>query len=118
MLWDTKYIIATAIIAFLLGFVACNRSQEAQAKGTQARELVEKQGAQLVDVRSPAEFSSGHISGAKNIPLPELDARSGELSKDKPVVLYCRSGRRSATGAKQLEARGYKVYDLGAKSNW
>lgn len=83
------------------------------------RELVER-GALLVDVRTPLEFSEGHLPGALNIPVEELESRLAELGDGrKGIVLYCRSGRRSANAARELRARGYReVYDLGAMSNW
>jgi len=71
---------------------------------------------QLVDVRRPNEYREGHIEGALNIDFLEEDfARQMErqLDKNKPVMLYCRSGRRSAQAAEQLKALGFKqVYDL------
>lgn len=84
-----------------------------------AHELV-GQGARLVDVRSPAEYSAGHIAGAVNIPVGELGGRMQELEpKDRPIVLYCRSGRRSASAFDQLEQAGFsKLYDLGGMSSW
>jgi phage shock protein E len=63
---------------------------------------------QLVDVRTPQEFAEGHLKGAKNIPLDSLEARLGELAKDQPLALYCRSGRRSATALGLVHARGFE----------
>ncbi|MDX2011050.1 MAG: rhodanese-like domain-containing protein [Myxococcaceae bacterium] len=84
----------------------------------EARALVKK-GAVLVDVRTPEEFASGHIEGAINIPVDQLDARKGELKKDAELVLYCRSGARSARGQALLKEAGYpKVHNLGGISNW
>ena len=60
----------------------------------EARKLVEE-GAQLVDVRADHEWEAGRISGAKHVPLPELPQRTGEIDKDRPVVVYCRSGSRA-----------------------
>jgi len=87
--------------------------------GAEARRLVEA-GASLVDVRSPEEFAAGHISGAVNIPVDEVEGRMGEIGpRDRPVVLYCRSGNRSAHAARILERSGYaNVHDLGAMSSW
>lgn len=87
--------------------------------GPVARRLVED-GARLVDVRSPGEFASGHIPGAINIPVQELSERVGELSpKDKPIVLYCQSGMRSASAARFLKAAGYvSVHNLGPMRSW
>jgi phage shock protein E len=77
-------------------------------------------GAALIDVRTPAEFAGGHIEGAVNIPVDQLARRSGEIgAKDRPVVVYCRSGSRSAAAAATLRQLGYAtVEDLGAKANW
>ena len=87
--------------------------------GKVARELV-AEGAQLLDVRTPSEFSQGHIDGALNIPVGEIQGRLSELtSKSKPVVVYCRSGGRSAKAAKLLTTAGFEaVYDLGGQGNW
>lgn len=87
--------------------------------GSEARRLVEA-GATLVDVRTPEEFAAGHIPGALNIPVDEVERRIAEFGpRDEPVVLYCRSGNRSAHAARMLEASGYgEVYDLGAMSKW
>jgi len=84
-----------------------------------AKEAV-KAGARLVDVRTPGEYAAGHIDGAINIPVQEMDARMAEFGpKDGVVVVYCRSGARSATAKSRLEAAGYKtVHDLGAMGNW
>jgi rhodanese-related sulfurtransferase len=73
----------------------------------------------LVDVRTPEEFSSGHIKGAVNIPVQELSQRLDEVAIEKPVVLYCRSGNRSAQAATILDQAGYSgVYDLGGIGDW
>lgn len=87
--------------------------------GPEARRLVEG-GALLVDVRTPQEFAAGHITGALNIPVQQLDRRMAELGpKDRPIVLYCRSGNRSSTAARMLGNAGYAaVHDLGAMSSW
>lgn len=83
-----------------------------------AHELVSG-GAVLLDVRTPAEFASGHIDGARNIPVDQIAARSKEIDKATPVVVYCRSGARSAAAANTLRGLGFaKVEDLGAMSNW
>lgn len=67
-----------------------------------------KSGAKIVDVRTPGEFDSGHYKGAVNIPLQEMNARLAEFGdKAKPIVVYCRSGRRSAEAKKILIENGY-----------
>lgn len=63
----------------------------------------------VLDVRTPAEFAAGHVPGARNVPHDELAARLGELQdlRGKDVVLYCRSGRRSALAADVLRGAGF-----------
>jgi rhodanese-related sulfurtransferase len=62
----------------------------------------------MIDVRTPAEFASGHISGSYNVPLPDLAEHRSELTATGagPVVLICRSGRRADTASDQLRAAG------------
>ncbi len=73
----------------------------------------------LLDVRTVGEFQSGHIAGAANIPVETLAMRLAELPKGKPIVLYCRSGNRSAQAARILRSAGYAdVYDLGGIIVW
>ncbi|HXF64120.1 MAG TPA: rhodanese-like domain-containing protein [Caldilineaceae bacterium] len=73
----------------------------------------------LVDVRTAQEFRDGHIPGAVNIDLQQLPARLHEIPRDQPVVLYCRSGQRSAAAARLLAQAGYQdLYDLGGIIAW
>lgn len=74
-------------------------------------------GATLLDVRTPLEFSMGHLEGALNVPVQELGMRIQEIPKGD-VVVYCRSGARSAAAAQLLEAQGYRVLDIGPMSAW
>ena len=61
----------------------------------------------LLDVRTPEEFAQGHVPGAVNIPHDQIAARLADVPKDKDVVLYCHSGRRSGLAAQVLAANGY-----------
>jgi rhodanese-related sulfurtransferase len=90
-----------------------------QTAGAEGKALVAA-GAVLLDVRTAAEFASGHVEGAKNIPVHELEARMAELGPaSTPVVVYCRSGARSARAAAMLKARGFStVKDIGPMSAW
>jgi phage shock protein E len=75
------------------------------------------QGARLIDVREPVEFQAGHVPGALNLPLGELEARITQEAPDKeqPLALYCASGRRSAMGVATLKRLGYlKAVNLGS----
>lgn len=64
-------------------------------------------GVQLVDVREPEEVATGTLPHAVNIPLGELPVRASELAADRRVVVFCRSGGRSAQAAEYLIARGF-----------
>lgn len=61
----------------------------------------------VVDVREPREYRQGHVPGALLAPLPALLAGPGDLPRDRPIILVCRSGRRSARAAAHLHAHGY-----------
>ncbi|MDD9149283.1 MULTISPECIES: rhodanese-like domain-containing protein [unclassified Sporolactobacillus] len=76
--------------------------------------------AQLIDVREPDEFKSGHILGARNIPLSQLKMRKSEIRNDMPIYLYCANGVRSARGAAVLKRLGFKnLYQLqGGFKKW
>jgi len=84
-----------------------------------AHQLVEG-GAALIDVRSPGEFAAGHIDGARNIPVGEVGGRAAEVGPlERPVVVYCASGTRSAMARRALRSAGFKeVYNLGPMSRW
>ena len=78
-------------------------------------------GSVLLDVRTPDEYAAGHIPGSLLIPFDEIKVKSDQLPQNKntEIVVYCRSGRRSAIAADTLISLGYaKIYDLGAVSSW
>lgn len=62
----------------------------------------------LVDVREPSEYRAGHIPDAINIPLRTLTHNLGNIPQDRPVVLYCSTGYRSAMGVMTLHLLGYE----------
>lgn len=109
-----------------LSLVACGRAEaesqdESQSSGPigseRAHALVEG-GATLLDVRTPGEYASGHPAPAINVPVAELRGRLNEIPRDKPVVVYCVSGRRSAAAVDELRAAGYDVHDLARVDRW
>jgi rhodanese-related sulfurtransferase len=61
----------------------------------------------VLDVRTPEEYAAGHVPGAVNVPYDQVASHLAEIPKDKEVVLYCRSGRRTGLAAEVLEANGY-----------
>lgn len=102
---------------FLLA--GCTALAQGFVPPAEAKKLV-ADGALLLDVRTVEEFSEGHLEGAKNIPVGELEKRLAEVGdKNRPVVVYCRSGRRSESAKKILLSAGWKrVENLGGKDNW
>lgn len=71
------------------------------------RSLMASQKVMVIDVREPNEFAAGHIDGAVPLPLSTLGAEYAKLPKDVTLVLYCRSGVRSARAVTFLLAHGY-----------
>jgi len=89
----------------------------------QATQLINREDALVVDVRDPGEYGAGHILGAKNIPLSRIDAGGAEIAakrKDKPVIVYCDTGNRSAKALAALKRQGFaRVLNLsGGLGSW
>jgi len=83
---------------------------------TQAVLLMNREKAHIVDVRSPDEFASGHLIGAKNIPLDKLPTDLGKSIADKkrPLILVCASGMRSQKALTVAKAQGFEqAHSLG-----
>jgi phage shock protein E len=73
----------------------------------------------LLDVRTSEEYATEHIDGAININVEEMIQRLDEIPKDKPIVVYCRSGNRSAEAAQILDSHGFSnIYNLGGITAW
>ena len=66
----------------------------------------------VLDVRQPDEFRTGHISGAKLIPLNELHRKMNELPKGREIVCICATGNRSASASKMLMKEGFDVLNV------
>jgi phage shock protein E len=113
-LWIGLLVGALIACALLVKFMA-------GTPGVTSADVKEKirQGATTLDVRTPAEYQSGHYTGAKNIPLQDLQDRLAEIGdKNKAVVIYCASGMRSAKAARILTAAGFTdVTNAGGLSN-
>lgn len=76
-------------------------------------------GAPVVDVRSPEEYAAGHVPGAVNIPLGEVDARSGEFGAASPMHVICQSGGRSMKASESLADRGVQALSVaGGTKGW
>ena len=87
----------------------------------EARRMMSGGGYVLLDARTEEEYREAHIEGAVLIPFDEIELRAGtELpDKDSVILVYCRSGRRSAIAAEALAGMGYaRVYDFGGIQDW
>ena len=89
----------------------------------EATHLINREDALVLDVRDPGEYGTGHILGAKNVPLSRIQAAGSEIAakrKDKPVIVYCDTGNRAAKAAAALRSQGYaKVVSLsGGLGAW
>lgn len=96
-------------------FTACSNVSDEEI--LLARKAV-KEGALLLDVRTPKEYKERHIQGANNLPIDILDKVYTYLPRDKPIVVYCRTGSRSEVAAKFLREQGWTVYDVATQEDW
>ena len=105
-------------ICFLLSSLFSCQQSKRDFKTVPVKEfasLIEDASVQRLDVRTMAEYSEGHIPGTININVLDDSfavMADSTLQKDKPVALYCRSGKRSKKAAAILSEKGYKVYEL------
>ncbi|MFN7044073.1 MAG: rhodanese-like domain-containing protein [Flavobacterium sp.] len=114
-----------SLMFLFLGVTSCLKNQ---ADGVQVLDVVKYEkkmtqpDVQLVDVRTPEEFSEGHLENAVNIDVTAdgFDAKVASLDKEKPVMIYCKSGGRSAKASARLKELGFKnITDLeGGITNW
>ncbi len=108
-------IIAVFVVLGGIFMLSQNNSNPAEAATFQKVQADIASGGQLLDVRTPAEYNGGHIDGAINLSLQDIQAGTmPTLAKDKPVYVYCHSGSRSSQAATALKAAGYQnIIDLG-----
>lgn len=122
-----KNICTICCLFLLLSFnISCiDKTIDNEVKLVSAEEMqsiLELEDVQLVDVRTPKEYKEIRIANAQNIDFmsPTFDADISKLDKKKPVILYCKSGGRSAKCSKKMKDAGFeKIYDLeGGISKW
>ena len=75
-------------------------------------DLMDQGVAQVIDVREDHEHEAGHVAGDRHIVLPDLSTQAGSLDRERPVVVYCRTGSRSEVAADALQASGYDAYSI------
>ena len=117
-----KYILMLAIvIGGLFMFMQNGNANQTMTYQELQNKLNAKENFVLLDVRTQEEFDAGHIPTAILLPYDEINLKAATVlpDKEKEIVLYCRSGRRSAIAKKALVELGYKdVKDFGGISRW
>jgi len=107
---------AVALIIFTSAYVYLQTPTQEYADVTiaEAKALIEEKSDMVIlDVRNPSEFDDGHIEGAINIPVDYLAERLDELSKDDELLVYCRTGNRSAHAVGILDGGGFtKIFHM------
>jgi len=109
------------VLAAVCLVIAGVGASQAQTIGAAEGKALVARGALLVDVRSPQEFSEGHVEGAINIPHLDVEKRLSEFgeNRDRDIVLYCRSGHRAGLAQQSLQALGFThVYNTGGYQDW
>ena len=126
----TKNIIMKRVLVCLLVVAVFSFSCKEEEKGPQIevitaeemQQIVEDNGVQMVDVRTPEEYQEGFIAGFQNIDYfsDSFESDLDKLDKSKPVIVYCRSGNRSSKCAAKMKEKGFvKIYDLdGGITKW
>lgn len=113
-----KFLRSLLLLSVFTTLLAVNSScQQAGTKsgGTQTvatadfKQLVDKHEAVLLDVRTPGEYAEGHLAGSTNVDYenPGFSDEIQKLDKNKPYLVYCRSGRRSAAAMQQMKDAGF-----------
>jgi len=118
------FVVAVAVIigTMLLALSVRRPAGAGAVSPAQATLLINRENAQLIDIREPNEYIAGHLCDSRNIPAASLAQRVGELEpfKDKPVILVCQSGARSSAACSTLSKLGFvRVHTLeGGVAAW
>lgn len=125
------FVKTSLVLLFITISIGCNNEKKTSITKTKFGEVsvispldfkTKSEGNIVIDIRTPREFSDGHIEGAKNINFfdKSFSDEISKFNKSEPIFLYCRSGNRSYSASKKLENLGFeKIYDLqGGIMNW
>ncbi|HXK21734.1 MAG TPA: rhodanese-like domain-containing protein [Myxococcota bacterium] len=118
-------VIALALLLAGVGFLSSRRAADASSEGAPSELLTEIQAGHaplVLDVRTPEEYAKGHVPGALDVPVDQLESRISELAghREEPVVVYCEIAPRAVRGAKVLASAGFTSVRLlaGHMSAW
>lgn len=125
---NSKKLLMLSLILIIITLSACSTRDDSSTTGyskitaKEAKEMIDKNSnITILDVRTEEEFKTGHIDGAILIPDTDISDKAKETLTDKSatILVYCRSGRRSALAAADLVKLGYSnVYDFGGIIDW
>ena len=121
-----KKLLILALSLFLVGCMVTKTSETSSSyktiSSTEAQQMIEdNKDALILDVRTAAEYESGHIPNAVNLSNEDIQAGKVDSLKDKSqlIMVYCRSGNRSRQAAQKLAELGYtNVVDFGGIQSW
>ncbi len=100
------------ILSIFIMVILCGCASKTNQENTLDKILKENNYV-VVDVRTKEEYQDSHVKDSINIPYDEIDENTS-LDKNKTILVYCRSGKRSSVAHETLKSLGYQVYDLGA----
>lgn len=108
------------VLLFFLLVTGCSSGSYSDVTVDKAKEMIDSGEVEVIDVRTPEEFSAGHIPDAKLIPVQVIDGMLSELDKEKSYLIVCRSGNRSAEASAILADNGFKkIYNMtGGMNEW
>ena len=119
---DNWYLIFLALASGAMLLLPALKGAGGGLSAAQAVQLINREKALVIDVCEPAEFAAGHVGGARNIPLAQLQERLPQVAKNKavPVIMVCTKGGRAARAAGIAKGLGYdKAHTLsGGLSAW
>jgi rhodanese-related sulfurtransferase len=118
------------VIVITIIFTGCTTMEKNQTatetaykkiSAEEAKEIIESEDVLILDVRTKEEFNEGHIENSILLPVNDISTKAEEIltDKDAKILVYCRSGNRSATASELLIKMGYtNVYDFGGIISW
>ncbi|MCL6294306.1 rhodanese-like domain-containing protein [Jejuia spongiicola] len=109
------FLVLLVVATIIVSYYKKTKSDAKVVSAEDLQPLLQLDNVQLIDVRTPKEFKGGHIENAQNINFlsPDFTESIKKLDKNKPLIVYCRSGKRSAKSIKKLFEAGFtEIYDL------
>lgn len=112
-----KRLLAILMILVLAG---CSGGTYKNVNAKEGKNLIDQGKVTVLDVRTPEEYNSGHIPGAKLVPLQVIEGEADKLNKDKSYLVVCHSGNRSQQASEILTEKGFKkIYNMtGGMNGW